>query len=289
MTLLVGFVLYQAVVISFYNRRNLTEDEVDYHENKISKFIFAGELLPHTNKKIRKNFNKEVNTITQINPETYKLIKYHRWYFDQIEPILLEESIPDDFKYMAVVESKLKMTARSQMGAVGLWQIQAETAKTLGLVINSEVDERMHLERSTHAVCRYFRQLKKTFGDWTSVAIAYNMGPTALYIAYRRQNKEAAHQLKLNKESSEFIYRILAYKSFFEHPEKYKYKVKQQTRPRTKLRYFEVKKTIPNLTLFASQQGCTLRKLKEYNPWLLANSLTVKKNAKKHYTIILPC
>ena len=283
----IAFFLFETIRISFHNRHSLSEHEKQYQEKRFSKFIFAGELLPYNSKRIKRKLINEINNVTQPCDENVILLKNHRYYFDIIEPILKNYHVPDDFKYLAVVESKLKMKVKSVMGAVGPWQLQTETAQQLGLVINGEVDERMNLERSTEVVCLYLLKMKALFGDWTSVAIAYNMGPTALYALKQRYHVHTV-SLRLNSESSVFIYRLLAYKMLFEHPEMFRYKLHTTHSGRLPLKVV-VRKTIPDLHTFALEQGTDYATLKRYNPWILGNKLTVSKALHgKYYIVLIP-
>lgn len=283
----VCFILFEVIKLALYNPDTISVHEKLYQEKRFSKFIFAGELLPYNNKRIKRKLINEINSVTRPSHENVILLRNHRYYFDIIEPILKSHNVPDDFKYLAVVESRLKMKVRSPMGAVGPWQLQAETAQELGLTINNEVDERMNLERSTEAACIYLLRMKALFGDWTSVAIAYNMGPTALYILKKRHHVHAT-SLHLNSESSVFVYRILAYKMLFEHPKMFRYKLHKSHTGRLPLKVV-VRKTIPDIALFAKGQGTDYITLKKYNPWLLGNKLTVsKKKDGRHYVILIP-
>lgn len=284
---MIAFLLFEAVRLSPHHRNSLSEHEKEYQEKRFSKFIFAGELLPYNSKRIKRKLIKEINTVTQPCDENVILLKNHRYYFEIIEPILKNYHVPDDFKYLAVVESKLKMKVRSPMGAVGPWQLQVATAQELGLVINNEVDERMNLERSTEAVCLYLLKMKALFGDWTSVAIAYNMGPTALYVLKKRYHVHTV-SLRLNSESSVFIYRILAYKMLFEHPKMFRYKLHTKPGGRMPLKVV-VRKTIPDLNVFALEQGTNYATLKRYNPWILGNKLSVSSRQHgKYYIVLIP-
>src|SRR6185295_10556854 len=116
-----------------------------------------------------------------------------RW-FPVIEPILKQNGIPDDFKYVAVAESGL-MNSISNMQAVGFWQFIEATGKQNNLVINDEVDERYSVEKSTEAACKFFLNAKAQFGSWTMAAAAYNMGMVALQSQVDRQHERGFYDL----------------------------------------------------------------------------------------------
>jgi membrane-bound lytic murein transglycosylase D len=107
-------------------------------------------------------------------------------YFPVFEQTLDQYDLPDELKYLAVVESALKPNALSRVGASGLWQFMLPTAKLYGLEINSLIDERLDPFKATHAACRYFKEMYTIYGDWHLVLAAYNCGPGNVNKAIRR-------------------------------------------------------------------------------------------------------
>jgi membrane-bound lytic murein transglycosylase D len=136
---------------------------------------FAGEEVPLQDPDVYERMDREllVNTYWQSN--ALLLMKRAHKYFPIIEPILKEYGVPDDFKYLAVIESSLTQ-AVSPARATGFWQIMEGTGKDYKLEINSNVDERYHIEKSTRVACEYFIKSKQQFGSWTMAAAAYNAG-----------------------------------------------------------------------------------------------------------------
>ena len=136
---------------------------------------FAEEPVPLKNPDIYERMDREllVNTYWQSN--AFLLIKRAHKYFPIIEPILKKNGIPDDFKYLAVIESGLQNVV-SPAGASGFWQIMKATGQENGLEINSNVDERYHLEKATQLACDYLKNAKDNLGTWTAAAAAYNAG-----------------------------------------------------------------------------------------------------------------
>lgn len=100
-----------------------------------------------------------------------------KYYFPIIEEELLAAGLPLELRYLPIIESNLSIRATSRMGAVGLWQFMPATGKNLGLEINSLVDERCDVIKSTRAACKFLAYLYKVYGDWTLAIAAYNCGP----------------------------------------------------------------------------------------------------------------
>jgi membrane-bound lytic murein transglycosylase D len=141
-------------------------------------------------------------------------------YFPLIIPILQQYNIPEDFKYLPVVESGFT-NATSAVGAQGVWQFMPATAAAMGLDVSYNNDERNHLLKSTHAACRYLQQLHSQLHSWTLAAAAYNCGAGNISRNLKRQGNKDYYQLRLNDETAQYIYKIIAIKQLFESPELY--------------------------------------------------------------------
>src|SRR5690606_31428128 len=172
---------------------------------------FAGERVPVEDPDVRERLDREllVNTYWQSNG--LLLIKRAHKYFPIIEPILKYHGVPDDFKYLAVIESGLTQ-AVSPAGATGFWQIMKATAKERGLEVNANVDERYHIQKSTEAACVYLKKAKDRFGTWTMAAAAYNAGNYGMARQLDRQEIEGYYNVLLGEETSRYVFRILAIK-----------------------------------------------------------------------------
>ena len=181
---------------------------------------FAGEPVPVQNPDIKERMDREllVNTYWQSNG--LLLFKRANKYFPIIEPILKEEGVPEDLKYLAVIESGLTQ-AVSPARATGFWQILKETGKEYGLEVNDNVDERYHIEKSTRAACKYLKASKERFGSWTLAAAAYNAGNYGVSREMERQNVNGYYDLLLGEETGRYVFRILALKEILSNPGKY--------------------------------------------------------------------
>lgn len=246
--------------------------------------IFAGEIVHFKNQEAYAIFYNELKINTQKNKSTTLVLKNAMIWLPTVEKILIQNNIPTDFKYIAMVESNFK-NAVSSKEAVGFWQLKEITAREFGLEVNDEVDQRLDPIKSTYAACRFFKQAHKSFGSWTITAAAYNRGIAGIQKAFAKQNKTDYYDLNLNAETSKYLYKILAAKDLVEHPAKYG--VKLYRWQREPVRTIKVTTDIDDLDAFAKKNGTILYILQLYNPWLLSTTLTIKEPGDS-YTIELP-
>lgn len=247
---------------------------------------FAEEPVPLELPDVRERLDRELQINTYLHSSTIFMIKRANRWLPQIEAILKEYQIPEDFKYMPMIESAL-INDVSPREAVGFWQILKSSGKELGLEITKEVDERYDPLKSTVAACKYLRQAYGRFHNWTLAAASYDRGMYGLQGSLDNQKVDSYYDLYLNDETSRYIFRILAIKEIYEHQDKYGFKLKpEQLYPEEKLRYVEVTENVKDLVTFAAHHGTNYKLLKRHNPWLREQSLTVKKGKK--YVIALP-
>ena len=246
----------------------------------------GGERIPIENHDIRERLDRELMVNSYWHSNTIQNIKMSHRFFPIIERILAEEGVPDDFKYLAVAESDLRLKT-SYAGAKGYWQFMKAAGKQYGLEINDEVDERYHIERSTRAAAKYIRYLKNRFGSWTSAAASYNMGPTRYNKLSKSQGSTSYFDLNLNDETSRYVFRILAFKYILSDPEKYGFIIHEDEKyqPLDNFYVEEVTKSVASWSKFAKERGVSYRQLKVYNPWLIDSKLTVISNT---YQIKIP-
>lgn len=294
LTLIFGLLL-SLVIYTIYNRLS---EEFNYRyehgsryqfysvEDPPERIYFAGEEMPLENEAVAKKFERELQIQTYWNASRLLLFKRAKYWLPQIEPILKQYGIPKDFKYMAVVESMLT-NVESPRRAAGFWQIMAGTGESYGLEINDEVDERYHPIKATHVACKYLKESYERFGNWTSVAASYNAGMSAISKALRRQNQDSYYDLRLNKQTADYVFRIVALKQLLEHPREYGYKLTGNNPYKIALKKVKVTESIPDLEAFAASHGITLETLKQHNAWLLKNTLTIK-SPEQSYVLLIP-
>jgi membrane-bound lytic murein transglycosylase D len=247
---------------------------------------FAGEPVPLKIPDVRERLDKELHINSYLHNNTIFLMKRANRWLPQISAILKEHQIPEDFKYLPLIESGL-VNDVSPKEAVGYWQILKSSGKELGLEITKEVDERYDPIKSTHAACKYLKKAYSKFGNWTVVAASYNRGMAGIERAIENQRVNSYYDLFLNDETSRYVFRLHAIKEIMEHPEKYGFQVNPNHlyQPEA-VRYVEVTQTIPKLVDFAREHQSNYKLLKRHNPWLREERLTVKKG--KTYHIAFP-
>lgn len=246
---------------------------------------FAGEDVPLDLFWVKESFDRELLINSYWHSSTFQLIKRANRYFPIIEPILKEEGIPEDFKYLAVAESNL-LPVVSPAGARGIWQFMPSTAKEYDMQVDRNVDQRYDIRIATHAACKYLKEAKDTFGTWTLSAAAYNAGFSGIQRLLEEQRVSSYYDLVLNPETSRYVFRILALKTVMEDRESFGFFVgEEDLYAPIKARPVEVSERIDDLALFAKQKGVSYRALKELNPWLRSNTLPTDGGP---YTIMIP-
>ncbi|MDG5798854.1 lytic transglycosylase domain-containing protein [Marinilabiliaceae bacterium ANBcel2] len=248
---------------------------------------FAGERVPLERTYVRESFDRELLVNTYWQSQTLLLIKRANRYFPVIEPILEDNDLPDDFKYLALIESGFMERVISPAGAVGIWQFLTGTARDYGLVVNNQVDERYHLEKSTVAAADYLKDSYERYDSWTMSAAAYNAGRRGMNRQIDRQKSDCYYELLLNEETSRYIFRILAIKEILNDPQKYGFNLTEKDLyPVIPTYDMEITETIDDIADFAQEHGATYKEVKDLNPWLRTTSLTVASGEK--YIIKMP-
>ena len=247
---------------------------------------FAGEEIPVYSSDIWERIDRELlkNTYWQSNTMLY--FKKANKYFPIIEPILKEYNIPDDFKYLAVIESGLDNVV-SPSGAAGFWQIMKGTAREYGLEVNKDIDERYNLEKATVVACEYLQDAYLRFGNWTMAAASYNMGKSGVTRKIKEQESNNYYNLYLNSETARYVFRIIAVKEIMQNPKKYGFMFrKKDLYSMPNLQAIEVDSTIANLSDFAKLYNVNYKLLKQFNPWLRTRKLPDK--SRRRYILKIP-
>ncbi|MCL3778779.1 lytic transglycosylase domain-containing protein [Prolixibacteraceae bacterium JC049] len=289
----IGLLVLLIVIGQLFNRATSPVEvnppkKLMYKPMKVPKQLdFAGEKVPLEYIDVYESMDREMQVNAYWHSQALFILKRADRYFKVIEPILKAQGVPEDFKYLAVAESGLVDRAKSPAGAVGIWQFMRTTGREYGLQINSEVDERYHLEKSTKAACKYLKKNYEKFGSWTMVAATYNAGRSHILKQIARQKVNNYYDLLLNEETSRYVFRILALKQLLNNSEKFGFKVNDSDKypfiPTTKV---AVKTKVANFAQFALDHGINYKILKQFNPWLRQNYLTNK--AGKTYHIAIP-
>lgn len=273
------------------NDKGQTFVKHDYHNTLTSPPMpevmqFAGEDVPLDVYWVHEALDRELIINCYQHSKTLRILKLSGRVFPIIENILKEEDVPDDFKYLCVAESGLE-NVTSPANAGGYWQFIPSTAKIYGLEVSNDVDERCNLEKSTRAACKYLKKLKNQFGSWTMAAVAYNRGEAGLQNAIDDQKQKRYWDLWLNSETSRYLFRILSFKLIFENPTEYGVSLcPAQLYHPVETKKITVNSSIQSLPRFAEEHHVTYREIRNLNPWIRNNKLTVP--AGKSYVIEIP-
>lgn len=247
---------------------------------------FCNDTLP-LNIEVKESIQKEFyeSGIMKNKQSALLLIARANRWFPFIEPIIKKYNLPDDIKYIAIIESHLS-NVTSPMGAKGFWQLLPSTAQNFGLEVNEYVDERLDVEKSTTAACKYIKQAYQELQNWPLVAAAYNYGINGIKYQLNKQGTTSYHQLKLNKETKEFVYRIIAYKTLLTYPEHFGIKKKVTIRNKIPLKSVNIDSSVTDIKNLSKYLKCPTLLIKAFNPWLLSN--TLPNPDKKIYTFKYP-
>jgi membrane-bound lytic murein transglycosylase D len=254
--------------------------------NMPEQLEFAGEPVPIDNFDTRESLDKELLVNGYWHSRTLMILKKSRRYFAIIEPILKEYGVPDDFKYLAMAESGFENVV-SPAKAAGVWQLLTTTAIQYGLEVNTEVDERYNLKRSTEAACKYLLESYKEFGSWTMAAATYNAGRKGLENQIAKQKTDNYYDLLLNEETSRYVFRLIAHKLIVENPVAFGFQIEEKDYyPLIPAHEVPVENAIPDIAVFALDHSTNYKIIKQLNPWMRQNYLPDKTN--KVYYILIP-
>ena len=251
-----------------------------------AKLDFAGEPVPMEYFDVKEAFTRELSIICYWHASTMYIKKLSNRFFPIIEPILQREGVPNDFKYLCVAESGLQQVI-SPAKATGLWQFMEQTGKEFGLEINSEVDERYHIEKATAAACAYLKKAYQKYGSWTLAAAVYNAGNGGIDKQIGRQKQFSYYDLLLTEETARYIFRILAFKTVLSNLEAYGFFIQNdELFPPLSWTEVSINDTVESWADFAEKHGTNYKMLKYFNPWMRDAALVNK--AKKTYIVKIP-
>ena len=289
----ISFLLISLLLIISCTENNIKVDKKEIIKSPInftlpilpSEINFCNKKILLTDEDVREKLDREILVNAYFQSSTSLSLKRANRYFPLIERILKEQNIPDDFKYLAIIESGLSQ-AVSPVGAQGFWQFMPFTAKEFNLEMSEEVDERLNIEKSTIAACEYLRIAQNNLKDWLLTAASYNRGIRGVKSDMQWQGTNHYFDTQMNNETGRYAYRILAVKLIFENPDLYGFDLKKMELYKPfKTKSIIIKKTIENIAKWSIEKGFNYKIITKLNPWLKKNHLTVKN---KFYKILVP-
>ena len=241
--------------------------------------------IPLDRQEVKERLEKEMLLAVWDRPQVILWIKRAARFFPHVEEILKSYGLPLDLKYMPLIESALRPHAGSSKGAIGYWQFLKSTGRRYGLRIDSQVDERRNLVKSTHAACKYLKALEKQFGSYLLALSAYNMGEYGLKKEIEVQKTHDFFSLYLPLETQRYAFKIICAKLILENQESYGFFLKESdlyplfTFDKVN---FKSDFKIP-ISLIAKAAGVSFKSIKDYNPELRGYYLD-----KGAITILIP-
>jgi hypothetical protein len=237
---------------------------------------FFGEIINLEDEDVRERLDREIITNVYFQSSTTFAIKRAYRYFPEIEKILQKTKVPNDFKYLAVIESNLSEVT-SPVGASGFWQFMPFTAEEYDLKINDEIDERLNLTKSTYAACDFIKNSYKVFGNWVNACASYNRGIGGVNSDMKWQKTSHYFDTDMNNETGRYVFRMIAMKLIMENQKAYGFDIpRQQMYKPLQTRKIKLKKSIPNLAEWSVRNGINIKILRKLNPWIISNKLTIK-------------
>ena len=267
----------------------LVFDRIDHNTHDITlpdTMSFCGEPIPLDRFYVRESLEREVLVNSYLHSSTLLMLKRTTRWFPVLKPIMQKNGLPEDFIYLAMIESALT-NAVSPSKAVGFWQFLEGTGKEYKLEINKEVDMRYNQELETVAACKFLKDSYRRWGSWITAAAAYNCGNGRISKTIEEQRVTSYFDMILPNETERYVYRLLAFKLITENPEQYGFRISDDGwyQP-LEYKTITVTESIENLVDFAFEHGTNLKMLKYYNPWLRSNSLTISEG--NSYKIKIP-
>lgn len=238
---------------------------------------FCGEIVPMDRQDVREKLDNELLMTANWHTRTTLVLKRAERYFSVIEPILKRHGIPDDLKYLAVIESGLANVV-SPRGAAGVWQFMKGTAKEYDLIVSRSIDQRYDLELSTEAACKYLKNSYKKLKNWPLVAASYNMGLSGISRRIKQQKQGSYFDLYLNSETRRYVFRILATKLILESPAEHGFQLSEaDVYPTTNYQFDTLEAKRIKWIDYSIEAGKTYASLREHNPWIRRSTTVFSK------------
>jgi membrane-bound lytic murein transglycosylase D len=235
----------------------------------------CGEPVPLEVQDVQERFDREFTLIVYNHAQVYLWLKRMQRYFPWIEERLRHYNLPEDLKYVAIVESDLQPNACSPKGAAGPWQFMPSTGAAYGLDQQGSCDRRYDFERSTDSAFRLLRDLYARHKNWALALAAYNCGDRRIYDEMRSQHVTDYYHLRLPLETERYVIRILAVKAVLGNPPQYGYFLPKGS-GYAELRLDRVRVNLPGpvpIQTIASAAGITYREFKRLNPEFRADDV----------------
>jgi len=249
------------------------------------ELALCGERVPLERQDVWESMDQALTSSVYYHSQVILWIKRAYRYFPYIERRLKEKNMPDDLKYIVVVESAMKTYATSSAKAVGPWQFMNGTGKKYGLRIDKWIDERLNFEKATDAALSYLDDLYRMFGKWSLAIAAYNCGENGMRRRTSAQESGHFYDTDLPLETEAYIFRILTAKTILSNPESYGYVVPEKRRY-PPLQYDQIDLDLTRETpimAIARISDATFKTIKELNPEILQDSLPAG-----HFTLRIP-
>lgn len=241
----------------------------------VTKLEFCGEPVPLGIQEVRERLEKELLLILWDRAQVILWIKRANRFMPHMESVLKSKGLPDDLKYLSVIESALRPHAGSHKGAIGFWQFLRTTGRNYNLRIDGNTDERRNVFASTRAAAAYLRALHDLLGSWTLAAAGYNMGEEGLQSEILAQKTRDYYRLYLPLETQRYVFRAIAAKMVMSNPEKYGFHVTPEDLY-PPLVFDRVQADCPEETaiqVVAEAAGTHFKQIKDLNPELRGHYL----------------
>ena len=236
---------------------------------------FCGDKVSFDRIDMAERLDRELTATIYAQTMTSLIVKRANRYFPRLIEILKQNNMPEDLIYLAVAESALDINALSPAKAAGIWQFMPATGKQYGLEINEDVDERYDIEKETVAACKYLRNAYSKYHNWATVCASYNAGTGKISSELSAQQVNNSFDLRLVSETSRYVFRIIAYKIFFQNPKKYGYHItSDQLYQPIDYDIVEVNSSVSSWASWAKSHGITYAQLRDANPWIRNSKLS---------------